>query len=125
MPPRSGTLATPADKPASLCIYRGPLAWALRHAGQITEALAEANEAMRLVASHGRPEEGESLIRLAYAAALHAACEHAEAQRAIADAEQRVRDAPAKISDPERRRSFLEDVPEHAQTLAQARAWGI
>jgi len=118
-------IATASDKPAALCIYRGTLAWALRHAGQIPEAMAEASEAMRLVASHGRPEEGESLIRLAYAEALHAAGQLAEAQRAIADAEQRVRDAAAKISDPERRRSFLEDVPEHAETLAHARAWGI
>ena len=116
-------IAAASDKLALLSVYRGTLAWALRHAGDIPAALAEATQAMRLMEAHGRPEEGEALARLAYAEALHASGQVDEARRVIADAAQRLHDAAAMISDPELRRSFLENVPEHAHTFEHARAW--
>ncbi|HEX5064200.1 MAG TPA: hypothetical protein VFV99_32725 [Kofleriaceae bacterium] len=46
-----------------------------------------------------------------------------EAIAVICDAEQRVLADAALIGDAELRRSFVEAVPDHAQTLSLARAW--
>jgi hypothetical protein len=81
------------------------------------EALAAAVEAMEILAAEGAIEEGESLIRLAYAEALHAVGD-ARARAAFAAARQSVLERADRIADPELRRSFLERVPENARTLA-------
>jgi tetratricopeptide (TPR) repeat protein len=112
-----------SDKPGALSIYRGTLANAHRLANHVAAALAEATRAIELVETHGRPEEGEAAVRLAYAEALHASGAVDKARRAIADAAHRLRIAAAKISDPERRRTFLECVVENAATLDRAATW--
>ncbi len=116
-------IAAASDKPGSLCGYHGTLSMAHRLARDPGAALAEAEKAMHLIATHGRPEEGESAIRLAYAEALHATGARDAARRAIEDARDRVLEAAAKIGDPERRRTFLEAVVENAATMARAREW--
>ncbi len=112
-----------ADQPGNQCVFRARLASAQLLAGHATTALEEAQTAMQLMETHGRPEEGEAVVRLAYARSLHANARNDEARAAIADAEQRVLGEAARIGDTELRRSFLEAVPEHAMTLALASAW--
>ncbi|WP_437940977.1 protein kinase domain-containing protein [Sorangium sp. So ce341] len=91
--------------------------------GRVTEALAGAEEALtgyealRIFFLKG------SLARLTHAEALMAAGDQRRALAAIAEARARLLANAAKIGDPELRRSFLEDVREHARTLELARAW--
>ncbi|MBX3270106.1 MAG: protein kinase [Sandaracinaceae bacterium] len=87
--------------------------------GEPAEALAAAREAMGAESI----EAGESLVRLAYAEALHAGGQRAEARAAIAEAAARLRERADKIHDAGYRDSFLTRVPENARTLALAAAW--
>jgi tetratricopeptide (TPR) repeat protein len=112
-----------ADQPSFHCVYRARLASAYLLADDPRPALEEATTAMQLMETHGKPEEGEAVVRLTYARALHANRRTPEALAAIADAEQHVLAGGAKIGDADLRRSFLEAVPEHALTLELARAW--
>jgi hypothetical protein len=64
-----------------------------------------------------------ALVRLVHAEALHASGAQDAARRAIGDAAARLGAMAGRISDPDYRRSFLEDVPENARTLTLARAW--
>jgi len=116
-------LALDADQPAFHCLYRARIALAHLLGGDPAAALDEATQAMQLMETHGRPEEGENMVRLAHARALHATGATGAALAAITDLEQRVRTAAARIGDAELSRSFLEGVPEHAQALALARSW--
>jgi len=106
-----------------LVMARGTLADVLLARGRATEALIEAREAIALLASLGKAEDGEALARLALAEALFATGDHAEARAAIAEAQHRLLAAAARIEDPGRQRTFLENVPENARTLSLARAW--
>ncbi|WP_437516522.1 hypothetical protein [Sorangium sp. So ce1099] len=88
--------------------------------GRAAEALAHAREAMDLLApSQIRPPR-EPFIRLVHIEALIAAGERDAAREALTVARDRLLATAAKISDPELRRSFLEDVPYNARTLALA-----
>jgi predicted ATPase len=116
-------IAIDADQPGFQCVYRARLATAYLLADDPASALAEATTAMQLMDSHGRPEEGEAVVRLAWARALHANGRSDEAKAAIGEAEQRVLAEAQRIADAELRRSFLEAVPEHAMTIALAAAW--
>jgi hypothetical protein len=112
--------ATP-DVPGLRCQFHATLSTAARLAGDIPAAIDHAALAMRLMETHGRPEEGEREVRLTYAEALSATGSHDEARRVIFDAEARLLEVAAKIGDPAWRRSFLEAIPENAGTLALAR----
>ena len=68
----------------------------------------------------GKPEEGESQVRLMIAEALHATGD-ADARSSIRAARERLLARAAKITSPEWRTSFLENLPENARTLALAR----
>ncbi|MBV8762950.1 MAG: protein kinase [Deltaproteobacteria bacterium] len=116
-------LALDADQPGFHCVYRARIALAHLLAGNAAAALDEATQAMALMDTHGRPEEGEMLVRLAHARALHATGDTTTALAAITDLEQRITAAAARIGDPELSRSFVEDVPEHALARSLARAW--
>jgi tetratricopeptide (TPR) repeat protein len=118
-------LAIDADQPSFHCVYRARIAAAHLLAGDARAAYAEAASAMHLMEVHGRPEEGETVVRLAYARALQAIGDIETARREIADIEQRVREAAAKIGDASLRASFLEAVPENALALALAREWRV
>jgi tetratricopeptide (TPR) repeat protein len=108
----------PVQSPA-----RATLADVLLARGRPAEALAEAREAMALLVSLGKVEEGEALVRLAHAEALEAAGDHTAARAAIADARDRLLEAAACIDDAARRTTFFDSVPENARTLALARVW--
>jgi tetratricopeptide (TPR) repeat protein len=92
-------------------------------AGRADEALRVAKESIELLGSLAAVEAGESLIRLVYAEALRATGDRDAARAAIRDARDRLLERAAKVSDPARRASFLERVPENARTLTCARAW--
>ena len=119
----SDAIATGGDMQSALSPYYATASTACRLAGDAAGALAHARRALELIAIHGRPEEGEAAIRLAYAHALHATGAHDDAARAIGDAEKQLLETAAKIQDARWRASFLEAIPENAETLALARAW--
>jgi hypothetical protein len=64
-----------------------------------------------------------AFVRLAHAEALQAAGDADAARRAIEAARARLFAIAAKIPEPDYRRAFLDDVPEHARTLTLARTW--
>jgi eukaryotic-like serine/threonine-protein kinase len=86
------------------------------------EALAAAQEAVRLLEVLGGIDEGESLVRLSYAEALAANAQPEAAARALKEARDRLLARAAPIADPAVRRSFLESVPDNARTLELAAA---
>ncbi|NVB84602.1 MAG: protein kinase [Kofleriaceae bacterium] len=106
-----------ASRPRALAAL-GQLLLLQRRAG---EALIAAREAHDLLDTLGGVEEGESLVRLTYALALDATGDREAACTAIRRARERVLERAAKITDPEWRASFLENLPENAKTLAFAR----
>jgi hypothetical protein len=113
-------MAMPLEQPGVLATLAG-----LRLAqGRAAEALAAAEEAMaRCTAMGGCGVFRGAFVRLAHAEALHAAGAHAAARGAIAQARARLLAIADKISDPDRRASFLARVPENARTLALAATW--
>jgi len=100
------------------------LAAALLAQGRAAEALAAAEEAMRQYEALGSFGFRGAYARLVHVEALEATGDHASAARALAAARDRLRIQAAKIGDLALRRSFLEDLPENARTLALARQWG-
>jgi tetratricopeptide (TPR) repeat protein len=116
-------LALDSDQPSFLAVCRARIASAHLLAGEPLAALDEAAQAMHLMETHGRPEEGEAGVLLAHARALHATGDVPSAQKAIAELEQQITTAAAKIGDAALRRAFLEGVPEHALALSLAKAW--
>jgi eukaryotic-like serine/threonine-protein kinase len=91
--------------------------------GGAEEALAVAREGMELLLSLAGMEEGESILRLAYAEALAAAGNRPAAEDALGVARRRLLERAGRITDPIWRRSFCERVPENARTLSLAREW--
>lgn len=87
--------------------------------GDPAAALAHATESQRLLEELGSIEDGDALARLVWVEALEASGRVAEAREALERARARLRERADKISDPELRRSFLENVPEHRETLAR------
>ncbi|MGK3964969.1 protein kinase [Sorangium sp. So ce118] len=116
-----------ADVPPLIPCALGILAGVLLAAGRAAEALETANRAAELaapiIAAQGHLEEGESQIDLVRAEALEACGAHGEARAAIATARDRLLERTSRIANPAWRAGFLENVPEHARTLALARAW--
>jgi tetratricopeptide (TPR) repeat protein len=96
------------------------LARALLAQGREVEALESAREAHAELQSLGSLEEGEALVRLAYAEALAANGAGAESAEVLAAAREHLLSRAAKISDPTWRERFLSHVPENARTLALA-----
>jgi len=111
------------DMQSALSPYHATASTAYRLAGDTAGALAHAERALELIRVHGRPEEGEVAFQLAYAHALRASGALDAAARVIGEAAAELHATAAKIQDPQWRTSFLESVPENAETLALAAAW--
>ncbi len=111
--------AAPLLRPKALAA----LARILLVRGDVAAALARAREAVTALEALETIEEGESLVRLVYAEALHAGGDAGAAAAAIATARDRLLERAAKISEPEGRASFLAGVPDNARTLELAAAW--
>jgi hypothetical protein len=113
-------LAMPLERPGVL----GTLAQLRLAQGRAEEALAAAEDAIaRCAAMGGCGVFRGAFVRLAHAEAQHAGGAHDAARRTIAEARARLLAISRRIPDPTYRRSFLDDVPENARTLALARAW--
>jgi hypothetical protein len=89
----------------------------------IDEIVRAGSEAMRLLEQVGAVTEGEAIIRIAYAEALHAEGDIEGARAAVAAARERLLARAGKIKNPEHRRTFLSNVREHVRTLARAGEW--
>jgi eukaryotic-like serine/threonine-protein kinase len=102
---------------------RATLAAVLLARGRPAEALEHARQAHGELEAQGSVEEGEAVVRLAYAEALAANGDPAGAGAAIAAARDRLLARAATMDEAPARQSFLENVDENARTLALARAW--
>lgn len=91
--------------------------------GRIEDALARAEEAMRILRRLSHMEEGETTVRLTYARCLYSAGRREDARRAVFEARERVLAEAQMIRDPGLRTSFLVRVPENSRILALARRW--
>jgi tetratricopeptide (TPR) repeat protein len=85
--------------------------------GRVDEAVTIAREAMGVLDEVGGIEEGESLVRLVHARALHAGGQHEQAETRIDEARQRLNARAEKIKDPRWRQSFLQNVRDNADTF--------
>jgi eukaryotic-like serine/threonine-protein kinase len=120
---REARAALAVDPPPPIRAHAlATLAEVLLRRGDPPGALAAAREAIDLLDALGALEEGEALVRLVYAEALHASTDR-RATSAILDARDHLVDRAAKIRDPILRRSYLERVPENARTMDCAREW--
>jgi tetratricopeptide (TPR) repeat protein len=91
-------------------------AWLL--GDRTNDALLLLEPILRELDELGTAEAGDSLVRLTYAEALVSAGATERAREAITQARQRLVARADEIADPALRRSFLENVPENARTLA-------
>ena len=113
--------AVAADEGAAAPLRAGALAVladAQRQLGAHVEAIAAAREAMEILEGLSGIEDGESMIRLAYAEAHAAGGDLRRARAAAREAGLRLRARADRVLDPGLRASFLERVPENARTLA-------
>ncbi|WP_437593715.1 serine/threonine-protein kinase [Sorangium sp. So ce1000] len=90
---------------------------ALLAAGEVAAALGAARAAFGELAALGSLEEGESLVRLAYAEALAASGAHGEASAVLSEARELLLARARRIADPRRRERFLTAVPENARIV--------
>ena len=86
------------------------------------EVLAMATEAIDLVEQLGGIAEGESVVRIGYAEALHYSGNHEAAKIAVTAARNRLLERAAKMSEAYKR-VFLSAVRENGRTLARAGEW--
>ncbi len=100
--------------------FMATLADVLLARGLSEEALEVVRPAHAAVAS-GHHAVGEAKIRLVFAKALAAKGDVAAARDVITTARERLLDRAARISNSDRRRRFLECVPENERTLVLAR----
>lgn len=94
------------------------LSRALLAQGRAADALPPAVEAMDLLTALGGIDDGEALVRLAYAETLNANGRTDEARKAGASARERLLERAAKIESPDWREDFVRNIPENAETLA-------
>jgi tetratricopeptide (TPR) repeat protein len=113
-------VVSPHDTPpvlSTLCLLR--LAQ-----GRVAEALTTAEDAFARYNAMGSCICFRvAFVRLAHAEALEAAGDHAAARAAIRVAREHLLATAERILDPDYKKSFLEEVPENARTLALASTW--
>jgi tetratricopeptide (TPR) repeat protein len=112
-----------AAAPPDRCQALGALADVLLSRRKFAEALAAAKESTELLESLGGIDEGEALVRLVYAKSLAANGLLDEAKAAAGAARERLRARAATMRDPQRKKTFLEKVPDNARTMELAHAW--
>lgn len=85
-------------------------------------ALESSREALKLLEDNGGAGEGESLLRLTHARALHKSGHVEEASLKIRQARHRVLALAERLEDPRHKQCFLEQVPENVRILKLSRA---
>ncbi len=111
--------AAPALRPFAGAV----LGTVLLAVGRSREALEITREAMRWFDAGGNVEEGDALLRLTLARGLVAVGDRTGASRVIAQARDRLLARAATIERPELKKTFLENVPQHAMTMKLAAEW--
>jgi tetratricopeptide (TPR) repeat protein len=91
--------------------------------GDLEGALESARAAHDALERLGEIEEGESMVRLAFAEALELTGARDDARRALAVAHQRLLARAERIEEPAWRTRFLHAVPVNARILALAEEW--
>jgi tetratricopeptide (TPR) repeat protein len=119
----SDALLLLAAFPTFILLARASLADVLLAQGRTAEALDQAQQGFDFLTAIAPVEEGDAYVRVVHASALHVEGKHEDARAAIAAARARLLDSADRIGDEDWRRSFLENVPENARTLALARHW--
>ena len=104
-------------------LAQATLARVLLVRGRAPEALQAATAARAALDALGRIAWGEAAVRLVWAEALEAAGQAERARTAIGEARDALTARAAALEDPGIRQSFLERVPENAETMARAREW--
>jgi hypothetical protein len=93
--------------------------------GRMESAMQAAEHGMKVLAAHGGVvEEGEAMLRLAYAEALLQCGDREGGLRALAIARRRVEERAAGISKLAWRQSFLAMIPECRRTLELSERMG-
>ncbi len=101
------------------------LSRALTRQGRFEEALAEARQGRELVDRFGAPHDAEMHVWLALAQAQYSLGNRLAAAEALDGARDRVQARAEFISDPEKRRSFIEGVPSHVSLRAMREEWAL
>jgi tetratricopeptide (TPR) repeat protein len=112
-----------ATAPPERAYARAVRAFALLGLERWDEAANEATTAVTILDEMGGIDEGELLIRLAFAKALAATDRKEEAREAIRFAHDRLAARLASIESPDLRASCLERIPEHAEVASLASRW--
>jgi tetratricopeptide (TPR) repeat protein len=112
-----------ASAPALRPIASATLATILLATGRAQEALEVVRDAMRWIDAGGNLEEGDALVRLTFARALFATGDRASARDLIARAHERLRSRAETIEEARFRKTFMENVPDHAMTIDLAARW--
>ena len=116
-------LVNDSEFPALYSFAQALQSQALLVLGRPREALAAARAAMQIIETVGPLDQGESLVRLAYAEALDACGQREQARQVLATARSRLLDHAAQIEDPAWRKAFLDNIAEHRRTLKLWRTW--
>jgi tetratricopeptide (TPR) repeat protein len=112
------------DAPAARSYVLSTLSRSCLAQGDVLRALDLAQEAVRLHGQAMGGEEGEAAIRLALVEALVASGRVAEARAEADRAVERLLARADLVGDEELRRGFLENLPDHAATMAlRTRVW--
>ncbi|UQA62607.1 serine/threonine-protein kinase PknK [Polyangium aurulentum] len=94
--------------------------------GRLESAEQASEQGMKVLAACGGAiEEGEAMLRLAYAETLVARGDAEGAGRALFIARRRIEERAMRISKPEWRQSFLDVVPENRRTFERAASLGV
>jgi hypothetical protein len=92
--------------------------------GLTAEARKVAHEAQQLLDGVGSIGDGDAFVRLAYARALYQDGDRDAARTCAGRAREQLITRSERIAEPETRRAFLENIPEHAETFALAAELG-
>jgi tetratricopeptide (TPR) repeat protein len=117
-----------ADEPpagGALAQAMGVRASALLGLGRPHEALDAARAGMDILATAGTLEDGEALLRMVHAEALHATGAHERGRVAMDETHAWLCAQAMQIENPDWRETFLDRVVEHRRIAELARAWAV
>lgn len=116
-------LSFEAEPTPTRCMVLAIQARILGRSGKSEQALELARQAIALKNRLDGLDEGEAIVLLAHAEALHGHGQTESARAAIARARDRLHERAASIPRADWRLAFLENLPDHARTLELAAAW--
>jgi tetratricopeptide (TPR) repeat protein len=107
-----------APPPSWSAFIQALMAQILLSAGRFPEALVYAKRGEENLRTHGFAAIGAGLVHLTVVEALRAVGAHGSASAALREAQDWLSTQAQQIQSPELRRSFVENVPEHARIMA-------